>query len=55
MESFDPVTPQGLSIANLFVLELVISGLLMALVLVWLGVVLIRFRARAGDPADPPH
>ena len=42
MESFDPVTPQGLSISNLFVLELVISGLLMALVIAWLGV---EFRA----------
>jgi cytochrome c oxidase subunit II len=53
VESFDPVTPQGLSISNLFVLELVISALLMALVVVWLGVALVRFRARAGDADEP--
>ena len=55
MESFDPVTPQGLSISNLFVLELVISGLLMALVSIWLGVSLVRFRARPGDTTEPPQ
>jgi cytochrome c oxidase subunit 2 len=55
LESFDPVTPQGLSISNLFVLELVISGLLMALVITWLGVSLIRFRARPGDATEPPQ
>jgi cytochrome c oxidase subunit 2 len=53
LESFDPVTPQGLSISNLFVLELVISGLLMALVIVWLGLSLVRFRARPGETAEP--
>jgi hypothetical protein len=30
MESFNPVTTQGLSITNLFWLELAISGLLLA-------------------------
>lgn len=55
MESFDPVTPQGLSISNLFVLELVISGLLVALVSIWLGVSLVRFRARPGDATEPPQ
>jgi len=55
LESFDPVTPQGLSISNLFVLELVISGLLMALVSIWLGVSLVRFRARPGDATEPPQ
>jgi hypothetical protein len=30
LESFDPVTPQGLGITNLFWLELVISAVLMA-------------------------
>jgi len=53
VESFDPVTPQGLSISNLFVLELVISGLLMALVITWLGVSLVRFRAQPGDVTEP--
>ncbi len=55
MESFDPVTPQGLTISNLFVLELVISGLLLGLVIIWLGVALVRFRARPGDAAEPPQ
>src|SRR4051812_46362002 len=54
MESFDPVTHQGLSISNLFWLELVISGLLLALVVGILVTALVRFRARPGD-ADPPQ
>jgi len=53
LASFDPVTPQGLSISSLFVLELVISGLLLALVVVWLGLSLVRFRARPGDAGEP--
>jgi cytochrome c oxidase subunit II len=55
LESFDPVTTQGLSISNLFILELVISALLPALVGGWLVWVLIRFRARPGDPTEPPQ
>jgi cytochrome c oxidase subunit 2 len=55
LESFDPVTPQGLSISNLFVLELIISGLLLALVIVWLGLSLLRFRARSDDSTEPPQ
>jgi cytochrome c oxidase subunit 2 len=55
MESFDPVTRQGLSITNLFWLELAISGLLLALVVVVLVIALVRFRARAGDTTDPPQ
>ncbi|MDQ6674377.1 MAG: cytochrome c oxidase subunit II [Chloroflexota bacterium] len=55
MESFDPVTPQGLTISNLFVLELVISGLLMSMVIIWLGVSLVRFRARPQDATEPPQ
>jgi cytochrome c oxidase subunit II len=53
MESFDPVTRQGLDISNLFGLELAISAALLALVLGWLVVALIRFRARADDPTEP--
>jgi cytochrome c oxidase subunit II len=53
MDSFDPVTRQGLAISNLFGLELVISGLLLVLVLVWLGICLARFRARPGDDGEP--
>jgi len=58
MESFDPVTRQGLSITNLFWLELAVSGLLLALVIGILVTALMRFRARPGDPADledPPQ
>jgi len=55
MESFDPVTSQGLSITNLFWLELVISGLLLAGVLVILIAALVRFRARSPDDPDPPQ
>ncbi len=53
MESFDPVTRQAVEITNLFNVELVISALLLALVLGWLLVALVRFRARAGDAAEP--
>jgi cytochrome c oxidase subunit 2 len=53
MESFDPVTRQGLSITNLFWFEMIISGLLLALVLAWLVTALVRFRARAAEPAEP--
>src|ERR1051326_8646601 len=55
MESFDPVTPQGLSIPNLFWLELAISGALIALVVAVLVVAVVRFRARPGDTAEPPQ
>jgi cytochrome c oxidase subunit II len=55
MQSFDPVTTQGLSITNLFILELVISALLLALVGGWLGWALVRYRARPGDTTDPPQ
>jgi cytochrome c oxidase subunit II len=55
MESFDPVTRQGLSISNLFWLELAISGALLALVCAVLVISLVRFRARPGDMADPPQ
>lgn len=53
MESFDPVTRQGLAITNLFGFELVISAVLLVLVLVWMGTALLRFRSRPGDAAEP--
>jgi cytochrome c oxidase subunit 2 len=53
MDSFDPVTRQGLSISNLFWLELALSGVLLAGVIVLLVVVLVRFRARPGEPDEP--
>jgi cytochrome c oxidase subunit II len=52
LESFDPVTRQGLSVTNLFWFVLAISGLLLALVVVWLVTALLRFRAR-GDATEP--
>src|ERR1051326_6687427 len=53
MQSFDPVTRQGLAITNLFWLELALSGLLLAIVIGWLIVAVVRFRARAGDATEP--
>jgi cytochrome c oxidase subunit 2 len=53
MPSFDTVTRQGLSITNLFWLELAISGLLLALVVGVLITALVRFRAPAGDRSEP--
>jgi cytochrome c oxidase subunit 2 len=53
MESFDPVTRQGLDITNLYGFELIVSALLLALVLGWLILALVRFRARPGDAEEP--
>jgi cytochrome c oxidase subunit II len=53
MQSFDPVTRQGLAITNLFWLELALSGLLLAVVIGWLIVALVRFRAPPGDATEP--
>jgi len=55
VESFDPVTRQGLDISNLFGLELAISGALFALVLGWLILALVRFSARTDNPTEPPQ
>jgi cytochrome c oxidase subunit 2 len=55
MQSFDPVTRQGLAISNLFNLELALSGLLLLIVVGWLVTTLVRFRARPGDVEDPPQ
>ena len=49
------MTRQGLAISNLFGLELIISGLLLALVLGWLSLALMRFRAQPGDATEPPQ
>jgi cytochrome c oxidase subunit II len=55
IDSFDPVTTQGLSISNLFGVELVASGLLLALVTGVMVAALVRFRARGGpeDASEP--
>jgi len=55
METFDPVTRQGVEISNLFNFELLLSTLLLALVLGWLVLALVRFRARPGDDTEPPQ
>jgi cytochrome c oxidase subunit 2 len=55
LESFDPVTRQGLSVTNLFWFVLIVSGLLLALVVVWLIAALVRFRVRAADATEPPQ
>jgi cytochrome c oxidase subunit 2 len=55
MESFDPVTRQGLAVTNLFGFELVVSGLLLALVVAWMALALRRFRAPPGDATEPPQ
>ena len=55
MESFDPVTRQGLAVTNLFGFELVVSGLLLALVVGWMVLALRRFRAPPGDTVEPPQ
>jgi cytochrome c oxidase subunit 2 len=53
MESFDPVTRQGLAINGLFGLELVISGLLFVVVVTWMVLALVRFRHRPDDATEP--
>jgi cytochrome c oxidase subunit II len=55
MESFDPVTRQGVSITNLFWLELAISAALLALVIGVMAIALVRFRARGENVPDPPQ
>ena len=52
IESFNPVTPQGLSIANLFVVVMVISAVIFLLVAGFLVYILFRYRERPGEP-DP--
>jgi len=53
LDSFEPVTRQGLAITNLFSLVLAISEVLFVVVVVWLGVALLRFRGRPGDLTEP--
>jgi cytochrome c oxidase subunit 2 len=55
IDSFDPVTTQGLSISNLFGFELIVSALLLALVVGVLVAALVRFRARGESPEEPPQ
>lgn len=55
MDAFDTVTQQGGAIIRLFAIELVISAALLALVLTWLIVAVVRFRAVPGDGVEPPQ
>jgi cytochrome c oxidase subunit 2 len=55
MQTFDPVTRQGVEISSLFNFDLAVSALLLVLILSWLTVALLRFRARPGDAAEPPQ
>ena len=50
IDSFDPVTREGLAITNLFWFELAVSALLFVGVMTVLAIALVRFRARPGDP-----
>src|ERR1051326_7438230 len=52
IDSFNPVTPQGLAISNLLNLELVLSLALFFLIAGLVGYSLVRFRRRPGDK-DP--
>jgi cytochrome c oxidase subunit 2 len=53
VESFDPITRQGLAIIDLFLVELAISALLFAIVAVVMVLALVRFRGPTGDASEP--
>ncbi|GAC1319145.1 MAG: cytochrome c oxidase subunit II [Chloroflexota bacterium] len=55
METLDTITREGSAISGLFILELAISFVLLALVVTWLVVALVRFRARPDDATEPPQ
>jgi cytochrome c oxidase subunit II len=54
IDSFRPITREGVAITNLFWVVLVLSGLVLLVVLVPLVYSIVRFRGRPGDP-DPPQ
>jgi cytochrome c oxidase subunit II len=54
MESFNPVTAQGSAIAELFLLALIPTALILLLVVGLLVAAIVRYRGRPGD-ADPPQ
>ncbi len=51
---FSAATAQGRAISDLFVLELVLSALLLLFILGLITAILVRFRGRPGEP-DPPQ
>jgi cytochrome c oxidase subunit 2 len=55
VETFDTITREGSAVSGLFILVLAISGALLALVIGWLVLALVRFRARPDDAAEPPQ
>src|SRR5262249_1247747 len=52
---FDPISPQGRDIANLFIAVLIGGGSVFAPVTFLVIYAAIRFRHRAGDDAEPPQ
>lgn len=54
IDSFNPVTRQGLSIANLFVVALIVSAVIFLLVVGLLTYILVRYRGQPGEQ-DPPQ
>jgi cytochrome c oxidase subunit II len=53
MDSFDPISPQGLAISNLFNVALVLSGVVFLVVASVLAYAVTRFRGQPGDPEPP--
>jgi cytochrome c oxidase subunit 2 len=51
---FDPVSPQGLAISNLFIILMLIAVLIIALIVGVLVITALRFRQRPGQ-GDPPQ
>jgi cytochrome c oxidase subunit II len=54
IDSFRPITREGLAITNLFWIVLGLSAVVLLIVLVALVYSIVRFRGRPGDP-DPPQ
>jgi cytochrome c oxidase subunit 2 len=54
IDSFNPITREGVAITNLFWVVLALSIVVLLVVLVPLGYSIVRFRGRPGDP-DPPQ
>ncbi len=54
LDSFNPVTPRGRDISNLFNFELVLSAIVFSIVFVWLMINVTRFRGRDGE-SEPPQ
>jgi cytochrome c oxidase subunit 2 len=53
MDSFDPISSQGLAISNLFNVALVVSSIVFLLVVAVLAYAVVRFRGQPGAPEPP--